>query len=184
MLRLGPWACHCGPTLRPPGPARANPLHVFPVFGSSHFFDLFDGFPSCLASPLVKNGIQKLPFARRWLPVGPRMPTNDTRTTRRTTKRQRQRHNERRNDKTTKQRTTKTPKRQKQRNDERGNNETTPPFSQFFLWPSGRYFWESFGYTSRASTFGNICMQTRCNSDVNWMRNSCKPGKRQTQIHT
>ena len=81
ILPLGPWACHCGPTLRPPGPARANSLHVFPVFGSSHFFDLFDGFPSCLASPLVKNGIQKLPFARRWLPVGPRMPTNDTRTT-------------------------------------------------------------------------------------------------------
>ena len=55
-----------------------------------------------------------------------------------------------------------------------------------YLWgnKSGRYFWESFGYTSRASTFGNICMQTRCNSDVNWMRNSCKPGKRQTQIHT
>ena len=80
MLRLGPWACHCGPTLQPPGPGRANPLHVFPVFGSSHFFDLFDCFPSSLASPLVKKGIQKLPFARRWLPVGPRMPTNDTMT--------------------------------------------------------------------------------------------------------
>ena len=88
MHPLGPWACHCGPTLRPPGPGRANPLHVFPVFGSSHFFDLFDCFPSCLASPLVQNGIQKLPFARRWLPVGPRIPTNDTRTTRQRTKRQ------------------------------------------------------------------------------------------------
>ena len=78
MHPLGPWACHCDPTLRPPGPGRANPLHVFPVFGSSHFFALFACFPSCLASPLVKNGIQKLPFARRCLPVGPRMPTNDT----------------------------------------------------------------------------------------------------------
>ena len=110
MLPLGPWACHCGPTLRPPGPARANPLLVFPVFGVSHFFNSFDCFPSCLASPLVQNGIQKLPFARQWLPVGPRMLTNDTRTTRRTTKRQKQRHNERRNDTTTKQRTTETPK--------------------------------------------------------------------------
>ena len=41
ILPLGPWACHCGPTLRPPGPARANPLHVFPVFFVSHFFNLF-----------------------------------------------------------------------------------------------------------------------------------------------
>ena len=42
MHPLGPWACHCGPTLRPPGPGRVNPLHVFPVSCSSHFFDLFD----------------------------------------------------------------------------------------------------------------------------------------------
>ena len=113
MLRLGPWACHCGPTFRPLGPGRANPLHVFPVFCFSHFFDSFACFPSCLAPPLVKNGIQKLPFARRWLPVGPRMRTNDTRTTRRTTKRQ------------------------KQRNDEGGNDKTTPPICKSFLRPGG-----------------------------------------------
>ena len=53
MQPLGPWACHSGPTLRSPGPGRANPFDVFHVpsqislgtkrviFQKTHIFPLF-----------------------------------------------------------------------------------------------------------------------------------------------
>ena len=41
MHPLGPRACHCGPTLRSPGPGRVNPFDVFHVFGPRKLFSLF-----------------------------------------------------------------------------------------------------------------------------------------------
>ena len=78
---VGPLGLSLRPNLATARASEGQFPACFPCFWLFSLFDLFDGFPSCLASPLVKNGIQKLPFARRWLPGGPRMPTNDTRTT-------------------------------------------------------------------------------------------------------
>ena len=67
---VGPLGLSLRPSL---ATARAREIQspaCFPFFWLFSLFDLFDCFPSCPASPLFKSGIQKLPFARRWLPVG------------------------------------------------------------------------------------------------------------------
>ena len=118
MLPLGPWACHCGPTLRPPGPGRANPLHVFPVF---LLFSLFRFVRLFSVLPSIPLGPKWHPKATVCSPMAASPPQNankrykDDTTNDETTKTTTQRTTKRHNDKTTNDRNTEITKTTKRR---------------------------------------------------------------------
>jgi hypothetical protein len=71
---IGPLGLSLRPNLASASAREGQSLLCFCMFldrdSFSQFLDLFNCFPSCLAPLFIRNGIQKLPFARRRLPFG------------------------------------------------------------------------------------------------------------------